>query len=270
MNLIILSSIPGYVLAMIIIEAIIMMGLGGFLIVDIIRSRIKAIKKEKEEEEARKREAAQKSISLDNPEENYSNLGLSELEYLRRMNKEQKEYIELLEKRISLRRDLDSLEAKPEEEYEEVVEEENPNAIEEDTSFDEFWNSIPVKEGVTLDEGEPTGEDTVLSFDEPMDEDLGVSEEETTEEYEHNKNVVIPIPREGVVITASSLKGNTIDPDEKRRQQEKIQAFLKEQGELEESPKVEEEKEDIQYDIVEPWYCLAKPFVKKKKKYNNF
>jgi hypothetical protein len=73
MNLIILSSIPGYVLAMIIIEAIIMMGLGGFLIVDIIRSRIKAIKKEKEEEEARKREAAQKSISLDNPEENYSN-----------------------------------------------------------------------------------------------------------------------------------------------------------------------------------------------------
>jgi hypothetical protein len=37
------------------------------------------------------------------------------------MNKEHKEYIELLENRISLRRDLDSLEAKPEEEYEEVV-----------------------------------------------------------------------------------------------------------------------------------------------------
>jgi hypothetical protein len=50
-----------------------------------------------------------------------------------------------------------------------------------------------------------------------MDEDLSVSVEEATEEYEHNKNVVIPIPREGVVITASSLKGNTIDPDEKRR-----------------------------------------------------
>ena len=268
MNLIILSSIPGYVLAMIIIEAIIMMGLGGFLIVDIIRSRIKAMKKEREEAEARKREAAQKSISLDDSNSDYGNLGLSELEYLRRMNKEQKEYIELLEKRISLKKDLDSLEAKPEEvEYEEV--EEAPEAIEEDNSFDEFWNSIPVKEGVSLDEGEPTGEDTVLSYDEPLDDSLEIPEEEA-EEYEHNKNVVIPIPREGVVITASSLKGNTIDPDEKRRQQEKIQAFLKEQEKLEEAPKAEEVIENITYDIVEPWYCLAKPFVKKKKKYNNF
>ena len=50
MNLIILSSIPDYVLAMIIIEAIIMMALGVFLIVDIIRSRIKAIKKEQQRE----------------------------------------------------------------------------------------------------------------------------------------------------------------------------------------------------------------------------
>ena len=107
MNLIILSSIPDYVLAMIIIEAIIMMALGVFLIVDIIRSRIKAIKKEQKEAEEKRNQAREASISLDSAEdEAYISSGLSELEYLRRMNKEQKEYIELLEKRINLKREL--------------------------------------------------------------------------------------------------------------------------------------------------------------------
>ena len=32
----------------------------------------------------------------------------------------------------------------------------------------------------------------------------------------------------------------------------------------------EEQEEDIEYDLVEPWYCQAKPFIKKKKRYNNY
>lgn len=262
MNLIILSSIPGYVLAMIIIEAIIMMSLGGFLIYDIIRSKIKAIKKEKQEEEARKLEAREKSISLDTKEEDlYSSSGVSELEHLRRMNQEQKEYIALLEKRISLSKQLHEVDDSNGEYVEEVIQEETDEI---DEAVEEFLNSIPHKEECQPQEedlnSEPTGEDTVLFDDEAMD----IEPEE----------IKIQKPSSGVVITASSFKSEPVDLEEKRRQQEKIMAFLKEQEEQEKKEEVIEDAIDNpieeNYDIVEPWYCLAKPFVKKKKKYNNF
>ena len=41
-------------------------------------------------------------------------------------------------------------------------------------------------------------------------------------------------------------------------------------GNGEEEVKEEEPQEDIEYDLVEPWYCQAKPFIKKKKRYNNY
>ena len=41
MNLIILSKIPSFVLALIIIEVVIMVGLGGFLIFDIVKGKLK-------------------------------------------------------------------------------------------------------------------------------------------------------------------------------------------------------------------------------------
>ena len=74
---------------------------------------------------------------------------------------------------------------------------------------------------------------------------------------------------ETLVFTASSLKAVVEDPLEQKRKQEKIQAFLKSYKEDEEA--IEDiPNEDIEYDLVEPWYCQAKPFVKKKKKYNNY
>ena len=45
MNLIILSKIPSFVLALIIIEVVIMVGLGGFLIFDIVKGKLKERKK---------------------------------------------------------------------------------------------------------------------------------------------------------------------------------------------------------------------------------
>ena len=72
-----------------------------------------------------------------------------------------------------------------------------------------------------------------------------------------------------MVFTASSLKAVEEDPLEQKRKQEKIQAFLRSYKD-EEEVKEEEPQEDIEYDLVEPWYCQAKPFIKKKKRYNNY
>ena len=72
-----------------------------------------------------------------------------------------------------------------------------------------------------------------------------------------------------MVFTASSLKAVEEDPLEQKRKQEKIQAFLRSYKD-EEEVKEEEPQEDIEYDLVAPWYCQAKPFIKKKKRYNNY
>ncbi|MBQ4356684.1 MAG: hypothetical protein II788_01725, partial [Acholeplasmatales bacterium] len=76
-------------------------------------------------------------------------------------------------------------------------------------------------------------------------------------------------PNEPMVFTASSLKAVGEDPLEQKRKQEKIQAFLRSYKDEEEVIE-EEPEEDIEYDLVEPWYCQAKPFIKKKKRYNNY
>ena len=308
MNLIILSKIPSFVLALIIIEVVIMVGLGGFLIFDIVKGKLKERKKKREEEEAFKREAREKSISLDSQEDTYLDTGMSELEYLRKMTLEQREYIDALEKRISLTEEIENQNVHQKFEY---VDENEP--INEDEGFNEFWDSIPVKEGVILeDEEESTEEQT----EEPIEEQLEESIEEPTEEQleepteeqleepiesmeepaeesveeaieeledtsatedafdeaeDLNANLVQKErdPNEPMVFTASSLKAVGEDPLEQKRKQEKIQAFLRSYKDEEEVIE-EEPEEDIEYDLVEPWYCQAKPFIKKKKRYNNY
>ena len=328
MNLIILSKIPSFVLALIIIEVIIMVGLGGFLIFDIVKGKLKERKKKREEEEAFKREAREKSISLDSQEDTYLDTGMSELEYLRKMTLEQREYIDALEKRIRLTEEIENQNVHQKIEY--VDEEE---AINEDEGFNEFWDSIPVKDGVVIEDEdealeesleeiaeeseeetfeetmeeiaeeseeetfeetleEPAEESEEETFEEALEETVEESEEEsleesleeTSEESEEeileeafdeaedlNENQV-QMERdsnETLVFTASSLKAVVEDPLEQKRKQEKIQAFLKNYQEEEEV--IEDiPNEDIEYDLVEPWYCQAKPFVKKKKKYNNY
>ena len=301
MNLIILSKIPSFVLALIIIEVVIMVGLGGFLIFDIVKGKLKERKKKREEEEAFKREAREKSISLDSQEDTYLDTGMSELEYLRKMTLEQREYIDALEKRISLTEEIENQNVPENVEY--VDENETIN---EDEGFNEFWDSIPVKEGVILeDEEEPLEsmeepaeesiEETLEeSIEEPAEESVEEALEETIEEPEDtsvteesedtsaeesafdeaedlNANPVQKErdPNEPMVFTASSLKAVEEDPLEQKRKQEKIQAFLRSYKD-EEEVKEEEPQEDIEYDLVEPWYCQAKPFIKKKKRYNNY
>ena len=292
MNLIILSKIPSFVLALIIIEVVIMVGLGGFLIFDIVKGKLKERKKKREEEEAFKREAREKSISLDSQEDTYLDTGMSELEYLRKMTLEQREYIDALEKRISLTEEIENQNVHQKFEY---VDENEP--INEDEGFNEFWDSIPVKEGVILeDEEEPTEEQTEEQTEEPTEEQLEEpleameepaeeSVEEAIEELEDtsatedafeeaedlNANPVQKErdPNEPMVFTASSLKAVGEDPLEQKRKQEKIQAFLRSYKDEEEVIE-EEQEEDIEYDLVEPWYCQAKPFIKKKKRYNNY
>ena len=369
-----------------------MVGLGGFLIFDIVKGKLKERKKKREEEEAFKREAREKSISLDSQEDTYLDTGMSELEYLRKMTLEQREYIDALEKRIRLTEEIENQNVHQNIEY---VEEEE--AINEDEGFNEFWDSIPVKEDVVIESEEETLEESLEeiteesveeAFEETMDEIAEESEEETleeslketaeeseeetleeslketaeeseeetfeesleetaeeseeetfeesleetaeeseeetfeesmeetaeeseeeafeesleetaeeseeetfeevleemTEESEEeileeafdeaedlNENQV-QMERdsnETLVFTASSLKAVVEDPLEQKRKQEKIQAFLKSYKEDEEA--IEDiPNEDIEYDLVEPWYCQAKPFVKKKKKYNNY
>ena len=56
MNLIILSKIPSFVLALIIIEVVIMVGLGGFLIFDIVKGKLKERKKMEGKKKAEKKE----------------------------------------------------------------------------------------------------------------------------------------------------------------------------------------------------------------------
>ena len=316
MNLIILSKIPSFVLALIIIEVVIMVGLGGFLIFDIVKGKLKERKKKREEEEAFKREAREKSISLDSQEDTYLDTGMSELEYLRKMTLEQREYIDALEKRISLTEEIENQNVPEKPEY--VDENETIN---EDEGFNEFWDSIPVKEGVILeDEEEPleeTMEEPLESIEEPAlesvedtleesieepaleskedtleeaieepaeesveealeesmeePEDTSTTEEAFDEAEDLNANPVQKErdPNEPMVFTASSLKAVVEDPLEQKRKQEKIQAFLRnykdEEEVIEEAP-----QEDIEYDLVEPWYCQAKPFIKKKKRYNNY
>ena len=332
MNLIILSKIPSFVLALIIIEAILMVGLGGFLIFDIVKGKLKERKKKREEEEAFKREAREKSISLDSQEDTYLDTGMSELEYLRKMTLEQREYIDALEKRIRLTEEIENQNVHQNIEY--VDEEE---AINEDEGFNEFWDSIPVKEDVAIESEEEAFEETLEdpgeesveeTFEEAFEETMEDSAEESVEEYleeafeeameepdeesveealeetseeseeesfeeameetsekseeeileeafdeaeDLNENQV-QMERdsnETLVFTASSLKAVVEDPLAEKRKQEKIQAFLKNYQEEEEV--IEDiPNEDIEYDLVEPWYCQAKPFVKKKKKYNNY
>ena len=289
MNLIILSKIPSFVLALIIIEVVIMVGLGGFLIFDIVKGKLKERKKKREEEEAFKREAREKSISLDSQEDTYLDTGMSELEYLRKMTLEQREYIDALEKRISLTEEIENQNVHQKFEY---VDENEP--INEDEGFNEFWDSIPVKEGVILEDEEepieeqleePTEEQLEESTEETMEEPAEESEEESIEELEDtsatedafdeaedlNANPVQKErdPNEPMVFTASSLKAVGEDPLEQKRKQEKIQAFLRSYKDEEEVIE-EEQEEDIEYDLVEPWYCQAKPFIKKKKRYNNY
>ena len=312
MNLIILSKIPSFVLALIIIEVVIMVGLGGFLIFDIVKGKLKERKKKREEEEAFKREAREKSISLDSQEDTYLDTGMSELEYLRKMTLEQREYIDALEKRISLTEEIENQNVPEKIEY--VDENE---AINEDEGFNEFWDSIPVKEGVILeDEEEPTEEQLEESIEEQTEEPLEETMEEPLESMEEQAEELVedtleesmeepalesveetieepedtsakesafdeaedlnanPVqkerdPNEPMVFTASSLKAVEEDPLEQKRKQEKIQAFLRSYKDEEEVIE-EEPKEDIEYDLVEPWYCQAKPFIKKKKRYNNY
>ena len=293
MNLIILSKIPSFVLALIIIEVVIMVGLGGFLIFDIVKGKLKERKKKREEEEAFKREAREKSISLDSQEDTYLDTGMSELEYLRKMTLEQREYIDALEKRISLTEEIENQNVHQKFEY---VDENEP--INEDEGFNEFWDSIPVKEGVILeDEEESTEEQTEEpieeqleeAIEEPTEEQLEEPAEESVEEAieepedtsatedafdeaeDLNANPVQKErdPNEPMVFTASSLKAVGEDPLEQKRKQEKIQAFLRSYKDEEEVIE-EEPEEDIEYDLVEPWYCQAKPFIKKKKRYNNY
>ena len=291
MNLIILSKIPSFVLALIIIEVVIMVGLGGFLIFDIVKGKLKERKKKREEEEAFKREAREKSISLDSQEDTYLDTGMSELEYLRKMTLEQREYIDALEKRISLTEEIENQNVHQKFEY---VDENEP--INEDEGFNEFWDSIPVKEGVILEDEEETLEEQteepteeqleepLEAMEEPAEESKEEALEETIEELEDtsatedafdeaedlNANPVQKErdPNEPMVFTASSLKAVGEDPLEQKRKQEKIQAFLRSYKDEEEVIE-EEQEEDIEYDLVEPWYCQAKPFIKKKKRYNN-
>ena len=302
MNLIILSKIPSFVLALIIIEVVIMVGLGGFLIFDIVKGKLKERKKKREEEEAFKREAREKSISLDSQEDTYLDTGMSELEYLRKMTLEQREYIDALEKRISLTEEIENQNVPEKPEY--VDENETIN---EDEGFNEFWDSIPVKEGVILEDEEEPLEETIEepaeesveevieeSMEEPAEESVEEALEEAIEEPEDtsvteesedtsaeesafdeaedlNANPVQKErdPNEPMVFTASSLKAVEEDPLEQKRKQEKIQAFLRSYKD-EEEVKEEEPQEDIEYDLVAPWYCQAKPFIKKKKRYNNY
>lgn len=297
MNLIILSKIPSFVLALIIIEVVIMVGLGGFLIFDIVKGKLKERKKKREEEEAFKREAREKSISLDSQEDTYLDTGMSELEYLRKMTLEQREYIDALEKRISLTEEIENQNVHQKFEY---VDENEP--INEDEGFNEFWDSIPVKEGVILEDEEevteeqleepieeqleePTEEQPEESIEESAEESVEEALEEAIEELEDtsatedafdeaedlNANPVQKErdPNEPMVFTASSLKAVGEDPLEQKRKQEKIQAFLRSYKDEEEVIE-EEPEEDIEYDLVEPWYCQAKPFIKKKKRYNNY
>ena len=302
MNLIILSKIPSFVLALIIIEVVIMVGLGGFLIFDIVKGKLKERKKKREEEEAFKREAREKSISLDSQEDTYLDTGMSELEYLRKMTLEQREYIDALEKRISLTEEIENQNVQQKTEYADENE-----TVNEDEGFNEFWDSIPVKEGVILEDEEEPLEETIEepaeesveevieeSMEEPARESVEEALEEAIEEPEDtsvteesedtsaeesafdeaedlNANPVQKErdPNEPMVFTASSLKAVEEDPLEQKRKQEKIQAFLRSYKD-EEEVKEEEPQEDIEYDLVEPWYCQAKPFIKKKKRYNNY
>lgn len=309
MNLIILSKIPSFVLALIIIEVVIMVGLGGFLIFDIVKGKLKERKKKREEEEAFKREAREKSISLDGQEDTYLDTGMSELEYLRKMTLEQREYIDALEKRISLTEEIENQNVQENIEYADENE-----TVNEDEGFNEFWDSIPVKEGVILEDEEEPLEETIEepaeesveeAFEEAIEEPAEESVEDTLEESieeptlesveealeesmeepedtstteeafdeaeDLNANPVQKErdPNEPMVFTASSLKAVEEDPLEQKRKQEKIQAFLRSYKD-EEEVKEEEPQEDIEYDLVEPWYCQAKPFIKKKKRYNNY
>ena len=272
MNLIILSKIPSFVLALIIIEVVIMVGLGGFLIFDIVKGKLKERKKKREEEEAFKREAREKSISLDSQEDTYLDTGMSELEYLRKMTLEQREYIDALEKRISLTEEIENQNVHQKFDY---VDENEP--INEDEGFNEFWDSIPVKEGVILeDEEESTEEQTEEPIEEQLEESIEEQLEEPLESMEEpaeesveeaieepedtsatedafdeaedlNANPVQKErnPNEPMVFTASSLKAVGEDPLEQKRKQEKIQAFLRSYKDEEEVIE-EEPEEDIE------------------------
>lgn len=138
MNLVILSSVPNFVIVMIVMESIAMMLIGGFVVFDIIKGK----KKEKQKELEIKHSKAQNS--LDSLGEDNSSDFDGRLASLEKLIAKQKEYIELLEKEISFMHNQQA----PKEESEEITEvEEAPveEASASDDEFDEFLNSIPEK-----------------------------------------------------------------------------------------------------------------------------
>lgn len=132
MSLLILSSVPQFVIVMIVLESIMIMLVAGFLIFDMFKGK----RKEKQKELEIKQSKAEKSLdSLDDSPDLDGRLAS-----LEKLIAKQKEYIELLEKEIRFK----SSETEEEEtSVEEEIEEESS-----DDEFDEFLNSIPEKKVV--------------------------------------------------------------------------------------------------------------------------
>lgn len=229
MNLVILSSVPTFVIVMIVIESIAMMLIGGFLVFDIIRGKRKDRKKELE----LKYNKASTTLTLD--EEEKANDFENRLAYLEKLSSKQKEYIDLLEKQISL------LNGNKEEIKEEIESEETKEAEPEKVSvsedeFDEFLNSIPEK----VVEAKP------------------IEKEEAKEEVKEEAEPEKVEPKRSVVISLSGLKKQSKAEEDKIKSQ-RLKAISEEEPEELEGEKLEESfnvkvyhHEELKLEIDEP------------------
>lgn len=236
MNLVILSSIPKFAMAFIVIEAIVMMTLGGFLVADIIRSRIQEVKKERMESKERNIEAAKKSMEYDEAkEEDVPEEAKAHISYLERLNAQQKEYVLLLEKELKLRKELQEMGA----DVPLASDVNNYVAPEdEDDEFAAFIDSVPEKENEEVVETVELAPETET---EAIEESLETEAEELTP-VEEPKEIQEEPKKEQVVITASSFNNQA---KVSRTHKKSIEEIFNEEDEV------------INFRIIDPWYKSA-------------
>jgi Na+-translocating ferredoxin:NAD+ oxidoreductase RnfG subunit len=234
MNLIILSSIPKFAIVLIVIEAIVTILLGGFLVADMIRSKIHDTKKARQEEKEKNYQAAQKSMEIEDHadhEEEAPEEAKAHLSYLERLNAQQKEYVMLLEKELKLRKELQDMGA----DVPLASDVDNYVAPEdEDDEFAAFLESVPEKNNEEVVE-EPIEEEALEEEAIEIQEDTILDQPETKQ----------------VVITASSISKNQEAKASKPKKTIISEYF-------------EEDEEVINFHIIDPWYKCAPSYKKDK------
>ena len=236
MNLVILSSIPKFAIVLIVLEAIVMIAIGGFLVTDIVRTRIKEYKKERQAKNERDYAAAQKSIEYEDSKESEEDIPeetKAHISYLERLNQQQREYVLLLEKELKLRKELQEMGA----DLPLASDTNNYVMPDEDDEFAAFIDSVPEKE-----------KEEVIS---------SLNTEEAT-------------PNEEVLNTTSLEDDNNIKPEEIKVEpkeevilEEKVVPTIKKQAKPSKKTLQEifaEEEEIINFRIVDPWYKISPSF----------